>query len=269
MICLTLDIHHASLGLPYNPYSDISELRVTQLVLKMLEKHGVKATVFVTGKCFTEEWDELRPICKHPLVEIGGHNYFCFKPEFFHEFWQKVFNNPNGPWPFQLFDVKKTIDIILEKTGYRIVSWRNHTLAHGPNTERVLSLFGLRICADEVRASGAGPERHETGIYNFPINTMPDYDHVYHAHRSEERVKASSARYGWSDDFGSDSYHVDQWTNIVLEQIRKKLEINAAANVLVHPMTQYIADKMASFERLIAYIGCQPNCFYRELPLIP
>lgn len=265
MICFTCDIHHASLGLSYNPYSDLSEMRVTQRFLRLLEKYNVKATIFVTGKCFTEEWDDLKPICEHPLVEIGGHNYFCFKPEIVHRAWEKAFHNFNGPWPYQFYDVKKTVDVIRKRTGYRIQSWRNHTLAHGPNTENILSSLGIRICADEVRASGTGPERHWTGVYNFPVNTMPDYDHVYHANRTEEHVKRVIEKYHWRDDFGSESYYVDQWTDIVLDQIKRKVAANAPANVLIHPMTQYIADKLTSVERLLEYIGSQPNCLYREL----
>lgn len=264
MICLSCDIHHASLNLPYNPYCEKSELQVTRELLKLLEKHNVKATMFITGKCFTEEWEDVKPICDHPLVEIGGHNYFCFQPALLHRIWNKAFKNYNGPRPYQSYDVKKTIDIIYKKSGRGVTSWRNHMYVHGPNTDDILSKRGITICSDEVKAAGAGPVLND-GIYNFPINIIPDYDHLYHAHRTEKWVKWWVDMYKHVDDFGTESYYIDQWAEIAMKQLKEKESGNITANVLIHPMSQYICDKFKCLEEILEYIGSKENCLYNEV----
>lgn len=267
MICFTCDIHNASLKIPYQSYADKSELQVTQMFLKLLEKYGVKATIFITGKCFTEEIDDVMPICNHPLVEVGGHNYYCFQPEIWHRFWGKTIRNYSGPRWYQRYDIKKTRDIIYDKTGYKLFSWRNHMFIHGRNTESILSKLGIKICADEVKASGTGPVWHKKGIFNFPVNIMPDFDHLYHANRTEESISKWLETSKWSDDFGSESYYINQWTDIVLDQLKEKVDQDIIVNMLIHPLSHYICDKFENIERILKFIGSNKNCFYNELPL--
>ena len=266
MICLSCDIHHSSLKLSYNRYSDKSELQVTQQLIKLLEKYNVKATMFSTGKCFTEEWEDMRPISEHPLVEIGGHNYFCFKPELFHKVWNKAFNNFNGPWLVQHYDASKLINTVKDKTGVKIASWRNHRYKHGPNTDKILSRLGIKICSDEVSASATGPYS-KNGIHHFPVNIIPDYDHIYHANRTEEWVNWYVNSGSKIDDFGPESYKIDEWTEIVLKQLQERIENKSIANILIHPITQYISDRFAGLEEILKFISTDENCKYSELPL--
>jgi hypothetical protein len=52
MICLTGDLHHASLGINDQKYigdSALTEARIAQRYVKLLKKHGVKATLCVCG----------------------------------------------------------------------------------------------------------------------------------------------------------------------------------------------------------------------------
>jgi len=267
MIYLTCDVHNQSLNMSYRSYHDKSELQVTQEFIKLLEKYNVKSTMFLTGKCFTEEWEDARPICDHPLVQIGGHNYYCFEPAIVHRLWGKLTRNFSGPRIYQRHDIKKTQEVIFQRTGKRATAWRNHTLLHGPNTESILAELGFKICADEVRASANGPEWHKDGIHNFPVNIIPDYDHIYHADRTEAWVKAWVNEWNWSDDFGSESYYIEQWTDLVLTQIQTRVAENRTVNLIIHPITQYICDKLMSVERIIKFIGSQSNGFYSELPM--
>ncbi len=266
MICLSCDIHHASLNLPYNSYCEKSELQVTQELLKLLEKYNVKATMFITGKCFTEESDDVKQISAHPLVEIGGHNYFCFQPAIIHRIWNKVFKNRNGPWLYQSYDAKKTIGTIYNRSGRRITSWRNHMYVHGPNTDKILSRHGIKICSDEVKAAGRGPVWNSS-IYTFPINIIPDFDHLYHAHRTEKWVTWYVDKFNYVDDFGTQSYYIDQWGDIVIKQLKTKVSEDITANVLIHPMSQYISDQFSCLEEILRYIGTKDNCTYNELKL--
>ena len=64
MICLTGDLHHASLGTGNQRHCDISEIQVAARFLKLLEAYDVRMTFFVSGKAFAEEWGDLAPIAR-------------------------------------------------------------------------------------------------------------------------------------------------------------------------------------------------------------
>ncbi len=255
MICLTGDLHHASLRTGNQRHCDISEIQTAQRYLKLLEGAGVKATFFVSGKAFAEEWSDLRPIAEHPLIELGGHNWSCLTPELPHRVWKKVLGSYNGPEIVQLRDAERTIAIIEEKTGKRIRAWRNHMYMHGPFTERVLARAGIEVCSDGVKKESKGPEWHPAGIWNFPINVIPDHEHLYHAERTREWVASWQKRYRWSDDFGPESYTIDEWVEIVLDNIEHNEQRGATSNVIIHPITMYLCDRFAAFERILERIA--------------
>ena len=254
MICLTGDLHHASLGTGNQKHCDTTELKVAQRYLRMLNEANVKATFFISGKCFEEEWDDLKPICDSPLVEIGGHNYSCFQPEIIHRISKKLFGSFNGPTWLQRHDCLKTIKIIRNKTGKTIQCWRNHMYMHGPNTEKILADCGIKICSDGVQKSSNGLKWHPDGLYNFPLNIIPDHEHLYHAERTPEWVDWWINRYHWSDDFGPKSYYVEEWTEIVLDGLRKNEENKIISNMIIHPITLYLCDKFKSFQKILEFL---------------
>lgn len=255
MICLTGDIHHSSLGTGNQKVCDISEIQVAQRYLKLLEEANVKVTFFVTGKAFAEEWKDLRPICEHSLVSVQGHTYYCFKPELWHRFWKKAAGSYNGPAWYQRFDVKKTIDIIRQKTGKYITCWRNHMYMHGPYTDQILADNGIRICSDEVRVPTSNPYRAPNGLLHVPINIIPDHEHLFHAERTPEWVDWWIRRYHWKDAFGSQSYNIEEWTEIVLEGLRENESNGTISTLIIHPITMYLCDNFHSFKKILAYIA--------------
>ena len=254
MICLTGDLHHASLRTGNQQHCDISEIQVAQRYLGMLEKAGVKVTFFTSGKSFLEEWDDLRPICEHPLVEIGGHNWNCFTPELWHRVSNRLFRSYNGPLWYQRWEVRKTIEIAGDRTGERMRFWRNHMYMHGRHTDRVLADEGFQICSDGVRR-GSAPELYRDGYYNFPINIIPDHEHLYHAERTPEWVDTWIKRYDWSDDFGPESYHVEEWTDLVLAGLEKNESEGITSNMIIHPITLYLCDGLKSFQRILDFLA--------------
>jgi hypothetical protein len=265
MICLTGDLHHASLRTGNQKRCDISELQVAQQYLRRLEEAKVKVTLFASGKCFAEEWDDIRPICESPWVEIGGHNYSCFQPELFHRVCKKLLGSFNGPAWIQRRDAQKTIDIIRLKTGRTIECWRNHMYMHGPFTEQALAQCGLKVCSDGVKKDSLCPERHESGIMNFPINIIPDHEHLYHAERTPEWVAWWQARYNWSDDFGPRSYYIEEWTEIVLEGLRRNEERGAISIMIIHPITLYLCDRLKSFQRILEFLASRETVHVRDV----
>lgn len=255
MICLSGDLHHMSLGTGNQAHCDVTEIQVAQRYLRMLEEAGVHVTFFVSGKAFAEECDHLKPIYDSPLVEIGGHNYSCFTPSIWHRFWNKAIGSYNGPAWSQRRDVLMTANIIRKKTGRQIRCWRNHMYMHGPYTERVLAECGIPICSDGVVRSSIGPTRHDAGTWNFPLNVMPDHEHLFHAERTPEWVDAWVRRYNWSDDYGSRSYYVDEWTDLVLEELQQHENHGVVSNMLIHPITLYLCDRFKSFQRILEFLA--------------
>jgi len=270
MICLTGDIHHTSLGTGNQAHCDTTEIRVAVRYLDMLAEAGVKVTFFVTGKCLAEEWDDLAPICRHPLVEVGGHNWSAFQPELLHRVWKKALGSYNGPLWFQRRDALKTLAIIRNRCGKTVQSWRNHMYMHGPHTEKALASCGIRVCSDGVVRASTGPVWHPAGLYNFPLNVMPDHEHLYHAERTPEWVAWWQKRYNWSDDYGPQSYYIEEWTDRVLDELRRHEEQGILSNMIIHPITLYLCDKFKSFRRILEFIaGCKTVHMAEACPAAP
>lgn len=265
MICLTGDLHHASLRTGNQRHCDLTEVQVARLYLKMLEEARVPVTFFISGKCFVEEWPDLRPVVEHPLVEVGGHNWSCLTPAWWHRFWNKAIGSYNGPPWYQRLDAERTIRVIAEATGRPVRLWRNHMYMHGPWTEEVLAGLGIHLISDGVRRDAVGPIRHPTGVFNFPINVLPDHEHLYHAERTPEWVERWRRRYRWSDDFGSDSYFIDEWTDRVLDCLRRNEERGALSNMIIHPITMYLCDGFWGFRRILGYLASRETVHLGEV----
>lgn len=255
MICLTGDLHHMTLRTGNQAHCDRTEIQIARRYLDMLADARVNVTFFVSGKSFAEEWPDLESICRHPFVELGGHNYYCFKPAIWHRFWNKVCKSYNGPYWYQKWETQKTIDIIREKTGKTISCWRNHMYMHGPYTERVLAECGLGVCSDGVQRDSSGPQQHQAGVYNFPLNVMPDHEHLYHAERTPDWVDHWVRRYNWSDDYGPDSYYIEEWTDRVLDELQSHEDEGVLSNMIIHPITMYLCDRFKSFERILDFLA--------------
>ncbi len=266
MICLTGDLHHMSLNTGNQQHADISEIQIAGQYLRLLEEADIKVTFFITGRAFAEEWEDLASVCDSRSVEVGGHNFNAFKPALGHRIWNKIAGNFNGPYIFQKGDAEKTIKIIRQKTGRMIKVWRNHMYMHGPNTEKVLSELGIRICSDGVKKDSNGLVKHPSGIYLFPINIIPDHEHLIHAERTPEWIQWWQKRYSWSDDFGPDSYYIEEWTDKVLSQLRENEEAGVISNLIIHPITLYLCDKLTLFQaKLLPYLAEHETVFMSDL----
>jgi hypothetical protein len=135
---------------------------------------------------------------------------------------------------------------------------------HGPGTESVLRDVGIDVVSDGVRRDSRGPERHETGIYDFPINVIPDHEHLFHAERTPAWVARWQRRYAWSDDFGPASYFIHEWIELVLDQLRRNEAAGVVSNLIVHPITMYLADGFAAYRRLIDFLADRETVWMSE-----
>lgn len=255
MICLTGDIHHASLRTGNQRHCDLTEVQVARLFLKHLEAMQLPVTFFISGKCVAEEYEDLKPILTHPLVEIGGHNWSCLTPAWWHRFWNKAIGSYNGPPWYQRIDAERTIKALEDASGRKIRLWRNHMYMHGPFTEEVLASVGIKLISDGVSKAAVGPVLHPAGVFNFPINVIPDHEHLYHAERTPAWVEKWVRRYKWSDDFGSKSYYIDEWVEIVLDCLEQNEARGAISNMIIHPITMYLCDGFRGVRRILAYLS--------------
>lgn len=255
MIVLTGDLHHQSLQTGNQQHCDISEIEVANRFLELLRERSIRVTFFVSGKTAVDQWDELAPIARSPLVELGGHNWSCFTPEFPHRVSNKLLGSYNGPAWYQRWDAERTIAAIARRSGKRIRAWRNHMYMHGPFTERSLQAAGIEICCDGTRKDSPGPERHESGIYNWPINVIADHEHLYHAERTREWVASWQRRYNWSDDWGPESYEIGDWVDIVLSDLTRNQERGAPSQLIIHPITMYLCDQFEGIKRVLDVIA--------------
>jgi hypothetical protein len=251
MICLTGDLHHTSLGTGNQKHSDVREIVLASRYLDMLRESGTKVTYFVSGRAFEEEWDDLRAICDDELVEIGGHTYSCFEPELVHRVSKKLCGSYAGPPWLIARDVDRTIDIIRRRTGRTIRAWRNHMYMHGPYTYDVLAKAGIEVCSDVVSNTARGPSWQAAGLIELPINVIPDHEHLFHAERTPEWVGWWQKRYHWRDAFGSDSYYVDAWSDLVVSQIDENEARGALSTIIIHPITMYLCDRFASMRKIL------------------
>jgi peptidoglycan/xylan/chitin deacetylase (PgdA/CDA1 family) len=265
MICLTGDIHHASLGTGNQRHCDISEVQVAGRFLRLLERYDLKATFFVSGKAFAEEWTDLRPVATHPLVELGGHNWSCFQPALCHRISNKLLGSYPGPAWYERLDARRTIDVIRARTGQRIRAWRNHMYMHGPNTDRVLAACGMEVCSDGTGRESAGPEWRSAGLWHLPINVIPDHEHLYHAERTPEWVAWWVRRYQWSDDWGPWSYEIDTWVDLVLDDLRRNEARGAVSTLIIHPITMYLCDRFSGVERILEFIAARSTAHVSEV----
>lgn len=268
MICLTGDVHHMSLQIndqKHIPEPGVTEVMVTQRYVQLLEKHGVKATLYVCGRAFTEEWEALEPVVTHALVEVGGHMFEArFPRECFDAYGEKtgLWNGP--PW-YQDWDIGRMVAVVREKIGYQAVSWRAHSYMVDLNTHELLAQHGLKLISNDVDNDSLWPCRVDHGLVSHPINVIPDHDHLYHAHRTVEYVqKANKAAYG-ADDFGAASYTVEEWGERVLEQVEAIDSRGGVATILAHPLCHYLADRFRTLERILDSISTTQCVFAREL----
>ena len=269
MICLTGDVHHWSLQHNDQKYiadPGVTEIQVAQRYVTLLEKYGVKITFYTTGKCFTEEWENLKPIAMHPLVEIGGHGHRARQPRPLFDWYGRWTGNWNGPRWYQDWDIRTNQRVSEERIGKRFVAWRAHSYKVDPNTYPLLAKHGVRLVSDEVCADVPWPEKISNGLISHPMNVMPDHEHIYHSHRTKAYVEhAKKTGYG-TDAFGSDSYPIDEWGRLVLGQVEAIENRGGITTILAHPLCMYNSDRFKTLEMLLEYFATTKTLFAREIP---
>lgn len=268
MICLTGDVHHTSLMIndqKYIPDPDLTEILIARMYVELLAEYDVKSTLYICGRCFTEEWRDLEPAAAHPLVEVGGHMFNARFPRECFDAYGEQTGLWNGPKWYQDWDIRRNVEEIRKAMGYDIVSWRSHSYKIDANTHELLAANGLKLVSNTMEPDNLLPNFIEHGMISHPMNVIPDHDHLYHAHRTREYVEDANRRGYGADEFGAVSYTIEEWGRLALEQAMAIDEKGGVATILAHPLCMYVADRFKTLEMLLQSISGRRNIWAREI----
>ena len=275
MLCLTGDIHHASLKTNEQRYirdPEDSEVKISCRYLKLVEKYGLKVTFYVTGKTFKEEWEDFKPIANSRVVEIGGHTYSGIPRSLFSQIWSKITGRPNishsfshGSYTNQKKDIQKMIEIVRKRTGKDLVSWRSHGLVVDKNTYRILAESGIKMISDDTNWTKIFPEKIKEGLISHPMNVLMDHDHIYHAHRTKEYVENQKKYWTFANDPTKESYSIEKWGEMVERQVAEIERKNGIATVLMHPLCMYLSDGFKTAGRLLKVFSRYKTIWAKEI----
>ena len=248
MICVTGDIHHKGLNSDDLMFCRGSELDSGLIMAEIARDHGLSLTLFVTGRCAEEEPQKLRRLSQFSNVEIGGHNYFGFKPRRPFSIWERLTGLKNGPRIFQEWEVSKTLNLLGSTCGDTVVSWRDHGYRHDRNTASILAKKGIRFWSDALSKDGAQPFE-QNGLWTVPINTLPDHDYVFHGDRTKDSVDPNVLL---NTAFEIGPMNSIQWRELVIRQVGKleNKNIDNLATLLCHPACMEVFDNFQTFEWL-------------------
>jgi hypothetical protein len=97
------------------------------------------------------------------------------------------------------------------------------------------------------------------------MNVLPDHDHLFHAHRDGRFVEKAKARGYGRDDFGCESYKIEQWREMVKQQVTRIEQSRGVATILMHPVCQFLADGFQTAERLMEFFSQYETVWARDL----
>jgi Polysaccharide deacetylase len=295
MIFLTGDVHHMSLNAPDHDYSNITEVEAAVKYAKIAGKHGIKVTLFLTGKCFVEEPGSVKELLKFDNVEIGGHTWNAFRFRPFHYISRMVLGSFYGPRFYQRWDIEKTLNVIEDRTGNKCRSWRGHAYHGDSITEELLAKKGVKVISNEVYPE-AKIRVLNNGLISLPINTLPDHEHIYHGRKTREFVerdlfirengplsifslppprskgdwkravlelikKVPGLKLGFSREY----FSPQEWFDIMREDVQKGLKQQGFKTILAHPLCMEIIDGMQSFESLCRFLKAFDSFFVSEI----
>lgn len=280
MICLTGDVHHRSMNSLNQNYfnSSDNEVKLAQTYLEIAEKYNLKVTLFITGRAFTEEFDDIKELLKFKNLEIAGHGFNANLPDFYYRF--KLFTKNKCGYLFskQYYkfnklmtlcghesyirkDIERTLNIIKEKTNLQVNSWRSHAYTHSDKKMDMLNTLGLTVVSDDINKNALLPQEYCENLTSLPINTMPDHDHIFHGARTRQYFSKGKWK---GTNFGSQMYDVDQWLDIIKDQITKIVNNQGIATISAHPECMYLADKFNAFEKLCQFLSQYQSIFAQE-----
>ena len=254
MICLTGDVHQMTMHSSDQAYLRGSEVDAALKYVEITRRFNIKSTLFVTGRCVEEEPRRLYNLANCDGVELGGHNYNAFKPLLPYRLSQLLLNRKNGPAFIQKRDIEKTIKIIKDKLGIEIKSWRDHGYRYDSNTKLLLFSAGIKYFSD-LRSNDRLLPYIDAGLWHFPINVLPDHDHIYHGIYKRKRSNRYRELEKSRSPFGVGRINVNDWLKYVKIKVEQIVEQQGIATLLVHPSCMEVVDNFTAFTELCRFLS--------------
>ena len=250
-VVLTGDVHH------YIPSSDRrhaleSESALAVEYARIAERHGLKITLFFTGRALRDDVADARPLLSMQSVEIGGHGWDAFTPRWLYRPLGRLSGSPHGYRTWQRRSIARTCAAVEGFAAKPARSWRNHAYTHDASTPALLADAGLVAWSDEVDLARRSPYVHETGLVVLPINTLPDHENLYHGDRTPEALGDTPSLYP------------EEWRARVLEAVEATIADGGVATVLAHPLCMKVVDGWETFEALCTALAGRPSMFATE-----
>jgi hypothetical protein len=250
-VVLTGDVHH------FIPSADRRHTAETESALaveyaRVAERHGLKVTLFFTGRALQKDAADSRPLLSMENVEIGGHGWDAFTPRWLYRPLARLSGSPQGYAWWQRAMIKRTCAVVERFAGRPARSWRNHAYVNDAHTPRLLADAGIVAWSDAVDLGRKGPYVHDTGLVVLPMNTLPDHENLYHGDRTPEALGDTPSLYP------------AEWRARVVAAADAVLADGGVATILAHPLCMKVADGWETFEALCADLAPRPSLFAAE-----
>ena len=244
MIFITGDVHCRIPG-SWEQNLCGSELKASKTYLEILKKNGLTSTLFINGKCFEDNKEEVNKILKFN-VELGGHSYNNFENlgAFKSYFNRLVFGCIYGSSSRQTKDIARTKKAF-EDFGLEMVSWRTHAFGSNSKTFGILSNIGVKYVSDLL---GETRPYSKDGIIHIPINIPVDQNTIaYGKLTPENRNPFASCVKG--------RIRPSEWLEIVKRRVSDNEKRGINSILLVHPATMACLDNFETFRSLAKFLA--------------
>lgn len=275
IIFLTGDVHHLSMNTRDQRLSDVSETQAAIQYLEIAERHGINATLFITGRTFTEEPTGISEMMRFKNLEVGGHTFSGLKPAPLHYLFLASSLSFYGPSFYQRWDIERTLQAIYSATGVYAKSWRTHAYASDRSTYDILNDSKVEVISDEINSRALFPYSIRPTLISLPINVIPDHEYIIHDMKQLE----GAVRIAWSswrpaffsgkrlsrEAFLTEQVTIKQWLELVKSQCKSIEKRNGFATILAHPICMKAIDDFTSFEELCSFLSSYDSKFVREV----
>jgi peptidoglycan/xylan/chitin deacetylase (PgdA/CDA1 family) len=283
-VYLTGDVHGPGGGGPDERWLarefGMTELEAAAELADVAEAAGLPLTLFVSGEAARHQPDLLRGLSKRESVEIGGHTDNSHRPTLLHVLFERTVGSFYGPTIVQRRDIQRTLATLQSIIGRLVTSWRTHGFKGDERTFRILEETSVEVVSDEVGPFYARCQLGED-LWMVPVNTPPDYDHVYRGWFSPRRVQRNRKlrRHPFSREsitsgglkrlfkeivkrvigfetpskgFGTHWMDGDAYRNWLTKLTRSVVQETGFATLLLHPATMMLVDEMSTVAEILS-----------------
>jgi hypothetical protein len=286
---ITFDIHGPGEGGVDEAYLreefGLTELQAASEISRLADTHGIPVTFFVSGRAAAQEPQLTKALAERDSVRIGGHTYRSLRPTWLHLLFDRVTGSFYGPRIFQKYDIDRTLTTLEEISGRPVRSWRTHSFQGDETTLEVLARSSVTHVSERVGPS-SGERRTRNELTRIPVNTPPDYDHLYRGwfkptnveRDLEVRDQLFRAPAAYSSlagakrlaievtkkitgfqpprkAFGERWMHPPAYRRWLLGEVERRLDTVGFATVLLHPATMMLADELETADQLLRQLS--------------